>query len=137
MTQMLRQEACNGQMHDLAHVLTQYCLADPLAKKSVSPSLLMGTVQTGVLCEVDTHPLFRSTMQHKAFITEVIYPDPDGTEDHWAGLMCGPVYFKIRKGANIVSQLKKGGKSPPLTKDSLTGELLHLCHRAGWYIDFQ
>ena len=27
MIQMLRQEACSGQMHDLAHVLTQYCLA--------------------------------------------------------------------------------------------------------------
>ena len=25
MIQMLRQEACSGQMHDLAHVLTQYC----------------------------------------------------------------------------------------------------------------
>ena len=35
MIQMLRQEACSGQMHDLAHVLTQYCLADPLTKKSV------------------------------------------------------------------------------------------------------
>ena len=51
-------------MHDLAHVLTQYCLADPLTKKPVSPSLLISTVQTGVLREVDTHPLFRSTMQH-------------------------------------------------------------------------
>ena len=30
--QMLRQEACSGQMHYLAHVLTQYCLADPLTK---------------------------------------------------------------------------------------------------------
>ena len=38
MIQMLRQEACSGQMHDLAHALTQYCLADPLTKKSVSPS---------------------------------------------------------------------------------------------------
>ena len=64
MIQMLRQEACSGQMHDLAHVLTQYCLADPLTKKSVSPSLLISTVQTGVLREVDTHPL--STVQHKS-----------------------------------------------------------------------
>ena len=66
MIQMLRQEACSGQMHDLAHVLTQYCLADPLTKKSVSPTLLISTVQTGILREVDTHPLFRSTVQHKA-----------------------------------------------------------------------
>ena len=28
--QMLRQDACSGEMHGLAHVLTQYCLADPL-----------------------------------------------------------------------------------------------------------
>ena len=46
MIQMLRQEACSGQTHDLAHVLTKYCLADPLTKKSVSPSLLISTVQT-------------------------------------------------------------------------------------------
>ena len=58
MTQMLRQEACSGQMHDLAHVLTQYCLADPLTKKSVSATLLISTVQTGILREVDTHPPF-------------------------------------------------------------------------------
>ena len=56
MIQTLRQEACSGQMHDLAHVLTQYCLADPLTKKSVSPTLLISTVQTGILREVDTHP---------------------------------------------------------------------------------
>ena len=59
MIQMLRQEACSGQMYDLAHVLTQYCLADPLTKKSVSPTLLISTVQTGILREVDTHPLIK------------------------------------------------------------------------------
>ena len=81
MIQMLRQEACSGQMHDLAHVLTQYCLADPLTKMSVSATLLISTVQTGMLCEVDTHPPFRSTVQHKAFITEIVYPDAEATED--------------------------------------------------------
>ena len=45
MIQMFRQEACSGQMHDLVHVVTH--LADPLTKKSVSPSLLISTVQTG------------------------------------------------------------------------------------------
>ena len=72
-------------MHDLAHVLTQYCLADPLTKKSVSPTLLISTAQTGVLREVDAHPpftAFRSTVQHKAFVTEIIHPDSDATEDH-------------------------------------------------------
>ena len=83
MIQMLRQEACSGQMHDLAHVLTQYCLADPLTKKSVSPTLLISTVQTGILREVDTHPPFRSTVQHKAFITENIDLDVEATQDYW------------------------------------------------------
>ena len=67
--QMLRQEARSGQMHDLAHVLTQ----------------------------VDTHPPFRSTVQHKAFITEIVYPDAEATEDHWGHLMCYPVFFKIQE----------------------------------------
>ena len=120
MIQMLRQEACSGQMHDLAHVLTQHCLADPLTKKSVSPSLLVNTVQTGVLHEVDSHPLFRSTIQHKAFVTDVLYPDPEATEDYWTRLMCGPVFFKNRKGTNASQLLNKGGKSP-LARESLTG----------------
>ena len=55
-------------------------------------------------------------MQHKAFITEVIYPDPDATEDHGARLMSGPVCLKIRKGANVSHLLKNGGKIPR-TKD--------------------
>ena len=55
MIQMLRQEACSGQMHDLAHEdLTQHCLADPLTKKSVLATLLISTVQTGILREVGT-----------------------------------------------------------------------------------
>ena len=44
MIQMLRQEACSGQMHDLAHALTQYCLADPFTKKSVSAALLIASL---------------------------------------------------------------------------------------------
>ena len=111
MIQMLRQEACSGQMHDLAHVLTQYCLADPLTKKSVSATLSISTVQTGILREVDAHPPFRSTVQHKAFITEIVYPDAEATEDHWARLMCYPIFFKIQKGT----------KSPLVSKESLTG----------------
>ena len=90
MIQMLRQEACSGQMHDLAHVLTQQCLAETLTKKSVSQTLLISTVQTGILRAVDTHPPFRATVQHKAFVTEIIYPDSDANEDHWPHLMCYP-----------------------------------------------
>ena len=111
MMQVLRQEACSGQTHDLAHLLTQYCLADPLTKNFVSPSLLISTVQTGVLREVDTHPPFRSTLQHKAFVTEILHPDPDATEDHWAHLTRDPVFFKIQNGTNVSQLLDKGGKS--------------------------
>ena len=98
-------------MHDPADVLTQCCLADPLTKKSVSPSLLISTVQTGMLREVDTHPPFRATVQHKAFVTE-IHPDSDATQDHWAHLMCDPVFFKIQEGTNVSRLLDKKGKSP-------------------------
>ena len=121
MIQMLRQEACSGQMHDLAHVLTQYCLADPLTKKSVSPTLLISTVQTGILREVDTHPLFRSTVQHKAFITEHIDMDVEATQDHWGHLMCYPVYYKIQKDTMVSTPFEMGGKSPLVSKESLTG----------------
>ena len=76
--------------------LTQYCLADPLTKKSVSPTLLISTVQTGILREVDTHPLFRSTVQHKAFITE-------------------------QKDTMVSTPFEMGGESPLVSKESLTG----------------
>ena len=49
MIQMLRADSCSGAMHDFAHVLTQYCLADPLTKKSVSPSLLISCGYTSSL----------------------------------------------------------------------------------------
>ena len=81
MIQMLRQEACSGQTHDLAHVFTQYCLAVQLTKKSVSPSMLISTVQASVLRAVDTHHPFRSTVQHKTFVTDVLDPDPEAAED--------------------------------------------------------
>ena len=55
MIQMLRQEACSGQMHDLAHVLTQYCLADPLTNRSVSPSPLISTVCCVKLIHIPFH----------------------------------------------------------------------------------
>ena len=115
MIQMLRQEACSGQMHDLAHVLTEYCLADPLTRKSVSAMLLISTVQTGILREVDTHPPFRST------VTEIVYPDAEATEDHWGHLMCYPVFFKIQKGTEASALFETGGKSPLVSKESLTG----------------
>ena len=58
MIQMLRQEACSGQMHDLAHVLTQYCLAALVNKESltgrcfVSATDLDGTRTTSTTLEM-------------------------------------------------------------------------------------
>ena len=78
-------------------------------------------MQTGILREVDTHPPFRSTVQHKAFITEIVYPDAEATEDHWAHLMCYPIFFKIQKGMKVPTPSEMGGKSPLLNKKSLTG----------------
>ena len=92
-----------------------------MTKKSVSATLLISTVQTGMLREVDTHPPFRSTVQHKAFITEIVYPDAEATEDHWAHLMCYPVFFKIQKGTEASALFETGGKSRLVSKESLTG----------------
>ena len=80
---------CSGLMHDLAHVLTQYCLADPQTKKSVSSSLLISTVRTGVLREIDVRPPFRAIVQHKASVSDVLYPDPEANEDYCTHLMSG------------------------------------------------
>ena len=78
MIQMLRTEACSGAIQDLAHVRTEHCLADSLTKHSVNPESLIKTVETGVLTAVDCHPLFRTTLAHKAFSAS-----PTGTHDFW------------------------------------------------------
>ena len=60
-------------------------------------------------------------MQHKAFITELVYPDAEATEDHWANLMCYPIFFKIQKGTKVPVASEMGGKTPLVNKESLTG----------------
>ena len=69
MIQMLRQEACSGNIDDLAHMLTQHMLADCLTKNSVKPDNLIKAIDTGVLLEVDKHPPFRELLKdrHKAY----------------------------------------------------------------------
>jgi hypothetical protein len=69
MIQMLRKEACSGAIHDLAHVVTEYCLSDCLTKASAKPDQLIRAVQTGVLPQCDKHPPFRTRLQHKAYLT--------------------------------------------------------------------
>ena len=68
MIQMLRKEACSGAMADLSHVRTEHCLSDCLTKKSANPKNLMDAVKSGWLKELDSHPPFRSTLEHKAFL---------------------------------------------------------------------
>ena len=68
MIQMLRKEACSGAIADLSHVRTEHCLSDCLTKRSANPRNLLNSVQTGWLKEIDSHPPFRSMIEHKAFM---------------------------------------------------------------------
>ena len=68
--QMLREESNSGQMHDLAHVRSEDCLADSLTKHSAKADELIKAVLTGNLMNVDAHPPFRAMLQNKAFLVE-------------------------------------------------------------------
>ena len=48
MISMLRKEACSGSIHDLAHIPTQNCLVDCLAKVSAKADNLITAVQTEI-----------------------------------------------------------------------------------------
>ena len=67
---MLRKESNSGQMHDLAHVRSEDCLADSLTKHSAKADELIKAVLTGNLLNVDAHPPFRTMLQNKAFLVE-------------------------------------------------------------------
>ena len=68
--QMLRHESNTGQLDDLSHIASEYCLADPLTKSSAKPDQLVKTIETGVMENVDVHPPFRSLLKHKAFLSQ-------------------------------------------------------------------
>ena len=68
--QMLRKESNSGQMHDLAHVRSEDCLADSLTKHSAKADELIKAVLTGNLLNVDAHPPFRTMLQNKALLIE-------------------------------------------------------------------
>jgi hypothetical protein len=68
--QMLRKEACSGQIHDLAHVVSSLCLADSLTKSSAHADQLVKTIDTGLIEKADEHKPFRSMLQHKAFVAQ-------------------------------------------------------------------
>ena len=56
MISMMRKEACSGNLHDLAHISTQNCLADCLTKASAEADNLITSVKTGRISDVDIHP---------------------------------------------------------------------------------
>ena len=60
--QMLRHESNSGQLDDLSHIASEYCLADRLTKSSAKPDQLVKTIETGVMENVDVHPPFRSLL---------------------------------------------------------------------------
>ena len=82
MIQMLRKEACSGSIADLSHIRTQWCLADCLTKKSANPQNLIHAVRSGTLKEVDSHPPFRSLLEHKAYLRS------------WLPTVCSHVDFR-------------------------------------------
>ena len=91
--QMLRREACSGDIDDLSHVRTEHCLSDSLTKHSAKPDALISAVETAILHQVDCHPLFRTTLPHKAFCLGESPPGevfqdsslstPSGVSDYW------------------------------------------------------
>ena len=68
MISMLRKEASSGNLHDLAHVTTDFMLADSLTKASAKADQLISTIETGILKSVDMRPSFRTLLQHKAYL---------------------------------------------------------------------
>ena len=57
--QMLRHESNTGNIDDLSHVASEFCLADPLTKHSAK---LVRSIETGILRQVDT-PTFPYTRE--------------------------------------------------------------------------
>lgn len=67
--QMLRHESNTGQIEDLSHITSEFCLADALTKHTAKPDQLVLSIATGRLERIDMHPPFRSLLKHKAFAT--------------------------------------------------------------------
>ena len=73
MIQMMRKEACPGGIDDLAHVRTEYMLADCSTKSNAKVDNIEEAVKTGRLPFVDAHPPFRQLIQQKAYFVEWVY----------------------------------------------------------------
>ena len=75
--QMLREESNSGQMHDLAHVRGEDCLADSLTNHSAKPDELIKAVLTGNLLNADARPPFHTMLQNKASGSHTTQHGPD------------------------------------------------------------
>lgn len=76
--QMLRRESNTGHLDDLSHIVSEYCLADPLTKHTAKPDQLIKSIETGQLDKVDVHPPFRTLLNHnKAFLTGWVLDNMD------------------------------------------------------------
>ena len=73
MIQMSRKESCSGQIDELAHVSSADCLSECLTKSSAKSDALYKSVSTGILPNLDTHPPFRSSLKHKAYLSKWLY----------------------------------------------------------------
>ena len=69
MISMLRTKTCSGNIHDLAHIPAQNCLADCLTKASAKADNLITAVKTGRFSEVDVRPNLRTLMEHMFFLS--------------------------------------------------------------------
>ena len=68
---MLRNEACSGSIHDLAHSLTPNCLADCLTKASAKVGNLISAVRTGKLLDVDIQE-FKNTCGTQGLLVHLV-----------------------------------------------------------------
>jgi hypothetical protein len=91
--QMLRKEACSGQMHDLAHVRSSLCLADSLTKHSAHADQLVKTIDTGIIEAADEHPPFRTMIPHKAFLAQWLKKIVSASCKHKSNVYTQPISF--------------------------------------------
>ena len=76
MIQMLRHDACSGQIDDLAHVESEHMMADCLTKsRCPNEKFLVEAVETGWLPSCDKQMPFREMVKdkHKAFLAKFIF----------------------------------------------------------------
>ena len=73
MIHMLMKESCSGDIDDLAHVRTEFCLPYCLTKHSAKPDALIRAIGTGLLPLVDSHPPFRELIHHRAYWSQWLH----------------------------------------------------------------